>query len=251
MKDLKLKDIVLEHYRKVYESEMDGVTVRVWKPKTMGKLPTYAMSDQLMNRTKDASKWAAIERDRKVQWWLGNPDYGAWDAQLVRRFDPRSMTIDIYFAALLIRPFSKQAFDWYGAHSTVCDPVARLMLMWDSREFDRNNCFDTSYGAYKNQKEVDKYLYSGEEVEPFDCMTDPKFDVCFSQDEDDNIKRRGVVFKVEDGEIHDNAVVAADEKMTDHATDLMRDAGKVFYKFRDKHPEVTEMHFYTDDEVMM
>lgn len=69
--------------------------------------------------------------------------------------------------------------------------------------------------------------------------------------EDDDIKRRGVRFRIEDGEIHYNAVVGADEKMTDHATELMRDAGKNFYEFREKHPEVTEMHFYTDDEVQV
>ena len=69
--------------------------------------------------------------------------------------------------------------------------------------------------------------------------------------EDDDIKRRGVRFRIEDGEIHYNAVVGADEKMTDHATELMRDAGKNFYEFRENHPEVTEMHFYTDDEVQV
>ena len=70
-------------------------------------------------------------------------------------------------------------------------------------------------------------------------------------DEDDDIKRRGVRFRIEDGEIHYNAVVGADEKMKDNATDLMRDAGKNFYEFREKHPEVTEMHYYTDDEVQV
>ena len=70
------------------------------------------------------------------------------------------------------------------------------------------------------------------------------------EDEDDGIERRGVVFKVgKDGDIHYNAVVADGEKMTDNATDLMRDAAKVFCDFRKGHPEVTEMHFYTDDEV--
>ena len=68
-------------------------------------------------------------------------------------------------------------------------------------------------------------------------------------EEDDDIKRRGVRFRIEDGEIHYNAVVGADEKMKDNATDLMRDACKNFYEFSEKHPEVTEMHYYTDDEV--
>ena len=70
-------------------------------------------------------------------------------------------------------------------------------------------------------------------------------------EEDDDIKRRGVRFRIEDGEIHYNAVVGADEKMKDNATDLMRDAGKNFYEFREKHPEVTEMHFYTDEDVQV
>jgi hypothetical protein len=258
MKELKMKDLVLEHYRKVYETEMDGVTVRVWKPRTMGKLPTYAMLGHLKVRARDASEWAAIERDRKVQWWLGNPDYGAWDAQLVRRFDPRKMTLDIYFAALLIRPFSKQAYDWYEAHSTVYDPVARLCLMWDSREFDRNGCFDTSFGAYGNQKEVDKYLYSGVEVGPFECMTDPKFDVCFSTDEDDDddIKRRCVKLRYEDGQLRLNATLAHDEPFleddgTNHVKGIVKDCARNFEEFRKQHPEVTEMHYYTDEEVIM
>lgn len=71
------------------------------------------------------------------------------------------------------------------------------------------------------------------------------------EDDNDDIQRRGVVFKVEDGEIHYHAIVAADEKMTDHATDLMRDAAKVFCDMRNDHPEVTEMHFYTDNQVRM
>ena len=82
----------------------------------------------------------------------------------------------------------------------------------------------------------------------------PKDDVEIEEwedfDDDEGVERRGVKFRIdENGEIHYNAIVAGDEEMTDNATDLMRDAGKAFYEFRNKHPEVTEMHFYTDDEV--
>jgi hypothetical protein len=57
-----------------------------------------------------------------------------------------------------------------------------------------------------------------------------------------------VKFRVnENGEIHYNAIVADGEKMTDNATDLMRDCAKDFYDFRKIRPEVTEMHFYTDE----
>ena len=75
--------------------------------------------------------------------------------------------------------------------------------------------------------------------------------VDYEYDDHENESRRCVKFRIEDGEIHYNAVVGDDEKMTDHATDLMRDAAKAFYEFREKHPEVTEMHYYTDDEVQV
>ena len=70
-------------------------------------------------------------------------------------------------------------------------------------------------------------------------------------EEIDNVQRRCVKFKVTDNEVLYKATVAADEEMTNNATDLMRDAADDFWKFRAKHPEVTEMHFYTDDEVLM
>ena len=258
MKDLKLKDLVLEHYRKVYETEIDGVTVRVFKPRTMGKLPTYAMLDVLKSRALDASRWHAVERSRKVQWWLGNPDVGVWDAQIVRRFDPKKMTLDIYFAALLIRPFSRQAFDWYSDHSLVSDPVARLTLMWDSREFDSNGCYDTSYGAYQNQKDVDKYIYSGVDVAPYECMTDPKFDPCIiaadDDEEDDFINRKCVKLRAaENGQMEVHAIFGENDEVleqgTNHAKGLFRDCAIAFDAFRKEHPEVTEVHFYTDELV--
>jgi len=253
MKELKMKDIVLGHYTNVYETEMDGVTVRVFKPKTMGKLPSYAMQSELDWRVRDAKNWELTERGcRKVQWWLGNPDYGVWDAQIVRRFNPRTMTLDFYFASIIIRPYSRQAYDWYREHSCVGNPVARLALMWDSRNFDRNGGYDTSYGAYQNQDEVNGYLYSGKQVAPYDCITDPKFDPCPLPDDfdngdfDDDTDRRCVKFKATDEEIIYNAVMGKDEAKRDGGTELMHDCAKVFCDFRKLRPEVTEMHFYTD-----
>ena len=69
--------------------------------------------------------------------------------------------------------------------------------------------------------------------------------------EEENVERRGVTFRTDGKEIRYHAVVGADEKLTENATDLMRDAGKNFYEFRQQHPEVTEMRYYTDDEVQM
>ena len=69
--------------------------------------------------------------------------------------------------------------------------------------------------------------------------------------EEDDIERRCVKLSYEDGEIHYNAIQAADEPMERGGTKLMHEAAKVFLDFRKDHPEVTEMHFYTDDEVQM
>lgn len=271
MKNLKLKDLVLEHYRKVYETEMDGVTVRVWKPMMMGLLPRHAMLSELKFRVDDAKLYPEMVHQNKVQWLLGNPDYGTWDAQIVRRFDPRKMELDIYFAAILVRPFSKQAYDWYEAHSMVCNPVARLTLMWDSRIFDITYGLDTSYGAYQNQDEVDKYMYSGKRFDVFESIDDPKFDpniftVVEGEDEDededegedvdDNIRRKCVKLRIADnGEIETNAIFGKGDNMVDpetnHIKGLFHDCTKNFDDFRKDHPEVTEMHFYTDDVVRM
>ncbi len=70
--------------------------------------------------------------------------------------------------------------------------------------------------------------------------------------ESPNIQRECVIFKMDDKDnIHYHAVVDKEEKMTDNATDLMRDCAKVFYDLREKHPEVREMHFYKDNEVTL
>ena len=247
MKDLKLKDVILEHYRKVYETEMDGFTVRVWKPVTMsGKLPTYGMGLGLRYLTDDAKRNCIGES--KVKWLLGNPDYGAWDAQLVRRIDQKRKTLDIYFAALLIRPFSKQAYDWYEAHCGINDPVARLCLMWDSRDFDRKFGYDTSFGKFKNWEEFAPYLYNGKRWDTFDPIEDPKFDRCPEFEEEGNdTSRRCVKLKAVGGEFHYEAVEDADEEKVRGGTLLMHDCSKAFFDFRKEHPEVTEMHFYTDE----
>jgi len=245
MKDLKMKDLVLEHYRKVYEAVMDGITVRVFKPKTMGKLPTYAMGTVLHSYARDAACMGVMERDRKVQWWLGNPDYGAWDAQIVKRFDPRKRTLDIYFTALLIRPFSRQAYDWYGAHMMTSDAIARLMLMWDSREFDRSGCYDTTYGAYGNQQHFDKYLYSGKKFDGYDPIDDPTFDPCNSADD---IPQQGFVlkFRHKDGNIETETSSSLSQELVTKMEKYLKPTLKNFIEFTKEHPDVPEMHYYTD-----
>lgn len=76
------------------------------------------------------------------------------------------------------------------------------------------------------------------------------------EDEDDwgddsDVERRCVKFKVTDEEIVYNAVMGKDEMMKNGGTPLMHACAKVFFEFRKEHPEVTEMHFYTDELMNM
>ena len=70
------------------------------------------------------------------------------------------------------------------------------------------------------------------------------------EDEDefsDTDNRRCVKFKVSDEEIIYNAIMGKDEAKRDGGTELMHDCAKAFCDFRKIRPEVTEMHFYTDE----
>ena len=71
------------------------------------------------------------------------------------------------------------------------------------------------------------------------------------QDEDfsDTIGRRCVKFKVEDENILYNALMGIDEETMRGGTELMHACAKAFYEFHQAHPEVTEMHFYTDERL--
>ena len=138
MKKIKMKDTILSHYQKVHELEMDGYTVRVFKPRTMQQLPAHKMLYWIKNRAKDAIHYMKWDPEAKADWRSGNPDYGLWDAQTVYHYDPRNKAFNIYIAALLVRPFSREAYDTYcRLHESIDDVNQRLMLMWDSREFDR------------------------------------------------------------------------------------------------------------------
>ena len=89
--------------------------------------------------------------------------------------------------------------------------------------------------------------YAGEEIEDDDDN---------DNHDDDEIEwgneqrcRRCVRFKVTDDDIIYNAVMGKDEAKHDGGTPLMHACAKTFYDFREAHPEVTEMHFYTDEEM--
>ena len=68
---------------------------------------------------------------------------------------------------------------------------------------------------------------------------------------DDAGDRCSVKFKLTEKEVIYNAVVSQEDARKDGGTKLMHDAAKCFVDFRKEHPEVTEMHFYTDDLVSL
>ena len=254
MKKIKMKDTILEHYQKVHELEMDGVTVRVWKPRTMQQLPAYCMLKWIKQRAEDAIKDMYIER--KSRWMLGNPDYGLWDAQTVYHADPYQDTFDIYIAAILVRPFSRESYDFYcSCHGEIDDVNQRLMLMFDSREHDRIHGFDTNYGAYKNQEEADAVMYRvvNKETDILDTSPTNYPQYVVDDDEYSPVKRVGMTLRQgPDGGIEFHAINNGTLPFKEYCdTPLIQDFGNCYVEFREKHPEVTEMRFYTDELVKM
>ena len=161
MKKIKMKDTILSHYQKVHELEMDGYTVRVFKPRTMQQLPAHDMLGWIKDISENAILYMKWEPEVKADWHIGNPDYGMWDAQTVYHYDPRGKAFNIYIAALLVRPFSREAYETYCGFDSayIYDVNQRLMLMWDSREFDRIGGFDQSYGRPSNMDDWEHPLY--------------------------------------------------------------------------------------------
>ena len=250
MKKIKMKDIILSHYQKVHELEMDGFAVRVFKPLTMQQLPAHKMLEWIRSKAKDAIQYMMMEQ--KAVWGLGNPDYGLWDALTVYHYDPRHKAFNIYIAAILVRPFSREAYETYcRQYEGIEDVSQRLMLMFDSREFDRIHGYDTSYGAYKDQEEADAIMYRVADKERDIRDTSPS---CYLQvvdnDEDSPVQRCGVTLRqTSDGETEYHAINNGHEYMERGGTELMHAAAKCYTYFRKQHPEVTEMRFYTDELV--
>ena len=254
MKKIKMKDIILSHYQKVHELEMDGFTVRVFKPRTMQQLPAHEMLSWIKSRAKDAILYMRTEQ--KAEWRLGNPDYGLWDAQTVYHYDPSHKAFNIYIAAILVRPFSREAYETYcRTHESIDDVNQRLMLMFDSREYDRIHGFDTSYGAYKNQEEADAVMYRvvNKDADILDTSPTNYPQYVVDDDEFSPVKRVGMTLRqTPDGGIEFHAVNNGTLPFKEYCdTPLIQDFGKCYVEFRKQHPEVTEMRFYTDELVNM
>ena len=251
MKKIKMKDTILSHYQKVHELEMDGVTVRVFKPRTMQQLPAHQMLHWIKQRAGDAIDW--MKTENTTYWGLGNPDYGLWDAQTVYHYDPRHKAFNIYIAALLVRPFSREAYETYcRQHENIDDINQRLMLMFDSREYDRIGGYDQSYGAYSNQEEADAVMYRVVNKESDILDTSPS---CYLQvvdvDEDSPVQRCGMTLhQMPNGGTEFHVIKNGNMSLKEYTdTPLIQDFAKLYTKFREQYPEVTEMRFYTDELV--
>jgi hypothetical protein len=242
MKKIKMKDTILSHYQKVHELEMDGFTVRVFKPRTMQQLPAHKMLEWIKFRADDAISYMVMEQ--KADWQLGDPDYGMWNALAVYHYDPHHKAFDIYIAAILIHPFSREACETYcRMHESIDDVNQQLMLMWDSREFDRIGGYDTSYGAYKDQKKADAIMYTvnNEDADIEDMSPD------FYHDGE--TQQPGLTLKFK----HDGDQVKSSASWPKHDPALVMDmpermgtCGEEFVKFTEAHPEIKEMRFYTE-----
>ena len=253
MKKIKMKDTILSHYQKVHELEMDGYTVRVFKPKTMQHLPAYKMLEWIKERAGEAVRYMKWEPDAKADWRMGNPDFGLWDALTVYHYDPRNKTFSIYIASIIVRPYSRESYEIYcRQHEILEDVNQRLMLMFDSREHDRINSYDVSYGAYKNQEEADAIMYRVRDKEHDIADHSPSCYLQIVDDEDEfsPVHRKSVTLRQSPtGDVEYHAIMGSNDTFKDGGTPLMHAAAKCYVTFRKEFPEVTEMRFYTDELV--
>ena len=174
MKHLKRKDLILEHYRPAMKATVidnvteKEITVRVWKPKTMGKLPAYEMLEMMNHEANRLYQYSRPEiinapKDRGACWVTNNPDHGAWDLQTVIRMDYQKQQVDIYVCALLIRPFSREAMKHYEERMGF-DVWDRMLLMWDSRQFDEEGGYKPYAGFNFNHPNGDKRYKSYDDI---------------------------------------------------------------------------------------
>ena len=167
MKNLKRKDLILEHYKLVIKATVidnvteKEITVRVHKPKTMGILPAWSMLEMMSNVAHDLFMYHNPKdirgpKDGSAVWITGNPDWGLWDIQTVIRMDYKHQCVDIYICALLMRPFSQEAQDHYEQRMGF-DVWDRMLLMWDSRHFDEEGGYERKHIVSQFNKDWPDY----------------------------------------------------------------------------------------------
>lgn len=125
------KDFLKETYEVVCLLKRNGITVNVHKPKTMRDLPD-ALIEHCLNCVPKNCDFGY-----KSSWFGDNPDYGICDALLTNY--QHGNTLDCYVTAILVRPFSKDAFNAYGdiiEKRLGANYIERLRDIFDSRVYD-------------------------------------------------------------------------------------------------------------------
>lgn len=174
MKNLKRKDLILEHYKPAMKATVidnvteKEITVRVWKPKTMGTLPAYDMLEMMNYEANRLYQYSRPEivitpKERGACWVTNNPDHGAWDMQTIIRMDYKKQMVDIYVCALLVRPFSWEAMKYYEERMGL-EVWDRALLMWDSRQYDEEGGYESVVGYDFDHPEGDKRYKSYDDL---------------------------------------------------------------------------------------
>lgn len=232
MKKLNRKWLTLEHYQPVFEEKVDGMTVEVMKPKTMWRLPSYMLRklahvSHRINRTATSSQWAT-----------DNPDYGLWDAQTAILYIPKQHKAIVYVCALLCRPFSIEADAWYAEHMSL-QPLDRLLLMWDSRQYDRENGYRTVYGIGGDPSEWLDKVYHAQSAD-FD-IDDPTGSLA------PIYPNEGITIKMRNGKDTIDVQMVGDKNDAKVLanSELAKDVAEAFTNLSQKYPDVVnEMQLY-------
>lgn len=123
------REVLSNYYELVMSKECGKKVLNVYKGKDMCSLPASFLYDYANPET-----ICPNHPVRGMKFSTGNPDYGDWDAQIVKVI--HGYVVDVYVCAILVRPFSKEAYDKYGSMMGMC-AQKRAALLWDSREYDK------------------------------------------------------------------------------------------------------------------
>ncbi len=130
-----IKSFVERNYELLHKVEIrDGASVRIFKAKPIRPIPADIVDDLIKNEV-DYFSYQPY-RSFRNRYTLGNPDYGRWDAAIVRHWHGHSL--DVYVCSIIIRPFKEQSRLRYEKECFPSAPLARLKQMYDSRINDEN-----------------------------------------------------------------------------------------------------------------
>lgn len=138
------RQILSEYYEKVAEKKVGNKVVNVFKAKGMGDLPKT-----LIEEYADPDNICKNRPVYGIRYETGNPDYGEWDAQIVRVY--HGSIVDVYVCAILVRPFSEEARRKYESIMGQV-PAKRVCLLWDSREYDEVHGYEKKYTVVEGAK---------------------------------------------------------------------------------------------------